>query len=483
MVLDLRPVLYLNGLLLVVLGAAMTVPILIDLYYANPDWQVFLAAAVVTEFIGVALILTNRGSTERLALRQGFILTASVWVILPAFGALPITFSELNASYTDAFFEAMSGLTTTGSTVLTGLDTAPPGLLMWRAILHWLGGVGIVVMALSVLPALQVAGYQLFQTESSDKSEKIVPRVAQLVGIIAAVYGGLTLLCIVSYLLVGMTAFEAVAHAFATVSTGGFATSDNSIGNFQSASVDAVVTVFMFLSAVPFILYYRAVRGDLQALWRDNQVQLLTALALGLTLLVAFWLWFMKGFSLADALRYSAFNVISVMTGTGFANVDYQLWGSFAVGLFFFIGFLGGCAGSSAGGIKMFRFWILFSMIRAQLHRLLQPNVVFFPRYNQRRVAADTVGSVMSFLFLFMICFLALTVALMATGLDIITAVTGAATALANLGPGLGEIIGPAGNFQPLPDAAKWLLSLGMMLGRLELFTVLVLLTPGFWRA
>lgn len=481
--LDLRPVLYINGLLLIVLGLGMTVPILIDVYYANPDWQVFLAAAIVTEFIGVALVFTNRGAGTRLAMRQAFLLTASVWLILPAFGALPIAFSELDVSYVDAFFEAMSGLTSTGATVITGLDTAPPGILIWRAILLWLGGVGIIVMVLSIMPALQIAGYQLFRTEFSDSSEKIVPRIGQLAGIIIRVYLAITAACITCYWLAGMTLFEAVAHAFSTVATGGFSVFDASIGHYDSVAIEAVVTIFMALAAVPFTLYFRAFHGEPRALLRDNQVQLYFGLMFTLVALLTSWLWLWKGQDPVSAFRYASFNLVAVMTGSGFATTDYQLWGTFAVALFFFVSFTGGCAGSSSGGIKMFRFWILFSMIRSRMKLLLQPHGVFTPRYNGRPVSTATLGSVMSFLFLFILSFLALTVALMATGLDMTTAASGAVAALANVGPGLGDIIGPAGNYQPLPDMAKWLLSIGMMLGRLELFTILVLLTPAFWRA
>ncbi|HEY8352641.1 MAG TPA: TrkH family potassium uptake protein [Sphingomonadales bacterium] len=481
--LDLRPVLYINGLLLIVLGLGMAVPIAIDLYYANPDWQVFLAAAGVTEFIGVALVFTNRGAGMRLAMRQAFLLTSSVWLILPAFGALPLVFSELRLSYTDAFFEAVSGLTTTGATVISGLDTAPPGLLIWRAILQWLGGVGIIVMVLSIMPALQIAGYQLFRTEFSDSSEKIVPRIGQLAGIIIRVYLAITALCILAYWAVGMPLFEAVAHAFATVATGGFSVFDASIGHYDSVLVEAVVTVFMALAAVPFTLYFRAVHGNPRALFRDNQVQLYFGLMAALVALLTLWLWLGQGQHPVTAFRYASFNLVAVMTGSGFATTDYQLWGTFAVVLFFFVSFTGGCAGSSSGGIKMFRFWILISMIRTRLRLLLQPHGVFTPRYNGRPVSTATLGSVMSFLFLFILSFLALTVAHMATGLDMTTAASGAVASLANVGPALGDIIGPAGNYQPLPNAAKWLLSIGMVLGRLELFTILVLLTPAFWRA
>lgn len=480
--LDLRPVLYINGLMLTVLGIGMTVPALIDYSFANSDWQVFMAASATSLFVAGALIFANRGAYDRLTTRQAFILTVSAWLILPAFGALPFAYSALQIDYTDAYFEAMSGLTTTGATVLTGLDTAPPGILMWRAILHWLGGVGIIVMAVAVLPMLQIAGFQLFRMESSDNSEKIVPRASQLTGVIATAYLILTFICIMLLWTAGMTFFEAVAHAFSTMSTGGFSTSDASIGHFNSARIDIIVTVFMFIAGIPFTLTYQVMRGKAGVLLRDTQVRFYFGSIVFLILFVWGWLALFRGMEPLSALRYTSFSVISIVTGTGFATVDYSMWGSFAFGLFFLMTFMGACAGSSSGGIKMFRFHILFSMVHAQIRRLLQPSGVFSARYNGRPVPASTVGSVMSFLFLFIVSFLTFTIALLATGLDLTTAATGAATALANVGPGLGDIIGPVGNFQPLPDTAKWILSLAMMMGRLELFTVLILLTPGFWR-
>ncbi len=480
--LDLKPVLFINGLMLTVLGGGMIIPALIDLGVSNPDWQVFAAAALTTIFCGVALQLANRGDVQSLSARQGFLLTVLAWLALPAFGALPIAFADLDANYTDAYFEAMSGLTATGATVLTGLDTTPPGILMWRALLNWFGGVGIIVMALSVLPALQVAGYQMFRMESSDNSEKIVPRVAQLANVVAIVYVGLTVVCLLSYWIAGMTFFDAVCHAFATVSTGGFSTSDKSLAVYPSPYLHWIVTIFMAMAALPFTLYFKALRGQPMALLKDNQVQLYFSLLVGFTVLVTLWYWKTFDVDLMTALSHSAFSVTAVMTGSGFAVTDYQLWGSFAFGVFFMITFLGGCAGSSAGGIKMFRIWILFSLTRAQLRKLLRPHSLFVARYNGRPVALSTVGSVVSFFFLFIVSFLVFTMLLMATGLDLVTAASGAATSLANVGPGLGEIIGPAGTFQPLPDTAKWILSLAMMMGRLELYTVLVLMTPAFWR-
>jgi len=480
---DLRPVLYVNGLFLLMLGVAMQVPVLVDANYHNPDWQVFLAASLASIFAGGGLVLSTRGYDTRLEMRQAFLLTVSTWLVLPAFGALPFVFSELDLGYTEAFFEAMSGLTTTGATVIVGLDHAPPGILIWRSLLQWLGGIGIIVMAVAVMPMLQVGGMQLFRLESSDTSDKIVPRVTEYIGALAALYVGLTALCAVALGLAGLSAFDAVAHAMTTIATGGFSTSDASVGMFGSASVDIIVTLFMIVGSLPFVLYIQAARGRPLLLWRDDQVRLFLLLVVVLVVMLATWLWMTRDFTLPSALRFTAFNVVSVMTGTGYATADYNAWGSFAVAVFFVIMFIGGCAGSTSCGIKIFRFHVLVALTRAQIRRLFQPHGVFVPRYNGRPLPESVGGSVMSFLFLFLVIFLLLTLVLVATGLDFVTAISGAGSALANVGPGLGDIIGPAGNYQSLPATAKWFLALGMLLGRLELFTVLVLLTPGFWRA
>lgn len=480
--LDLRPVLYINGLMLAVLGVGMTVPALIDYSFANPDWQVFMAASATSLFVAGALIFANRGAYDRLTTRQAFILTVSAWLILPTFGALPFAYSALQVDYAGAYFEAMSGLTTTGATVLVGLDTAPPGILMWRAILNWLGGVGIIAMAIAVLPMLQIAGYQLFRMESSDNSEKIVPRVSQLAGIILMVYVGITIVCIIAYDASGMTFFEAVAHAFATVATGGFSTSDASFGHFNSPLLDFWATLFMALSALPYTLYFQAIRGRPLSLIKDDQVRLFFMVLTGLIGIASLWLVMFKDYAPLTALRYTSFNLVSVITTTGFVSTDYQIWGAFAAGLFFFATFLGGCSGSSAGAIKMFRFRILFSMAYAQARKLLQPSGVLPARYNGRPVPAAVMGSVASFFFLYVVVFLIFTIACLATGVDLITAASGVAQAMGNVGPGLGDIIGPAGNCQSLPASTKWLFSLAMLVGRLELLTVLVLFTPGFWR-
>ena len=464
------------------IALAMCLPAIADAAVGNPDWKVFAMGAAFTLLIGVMLMLTARSRSRNLNQRQAFILTTLSWMIIPAFGALPFVFSELGLSYTDAFFEAMSGITTTGSTVLTGLDFAPPGILLWRALLQWLGGIGIIAMAIAILPMLQVGGMQLFRTESSDRSDKVLPRAAQLIAYIGFIYLGMTMLCAFSYWLAGMRGFDAVTHAMTTIATGGFSTSDQSIGHFASAAIDAIAVVFMLLGSLPFVMYLRAVRGNPGALWRDSQVRwFLAIVALGVSAM-ALHLYANHGFGLREAFRLSSFNVVSIITGTGYATSDFGLWGSFGLTLLFFLMFVGGCAGSTTCGVKVFRLQVLYAIAVAQIRRLLEPHGVFIAYYNGNPIPYSVSDSVMSFFFLYVLCFAMIAIGLGLIGLDFLTATSGAATAISNVGPGLGDTIGPAGTFSSLPDSAKWLLSLGMLLGRLELFTVLVMLAPSFWR-
>ena len=477
------PVLYIVGLVLALLAGVMVIPALVDALTGHEDWQVFAASALVTLFAGVSLMLTTQGTrTVSLNLRQAFLLTTLLWLVVALFGALPFAFSDLKMSYTDAFFEAMSGVTTTGSTVIVGLDTAPPGLLLWRALLQWLGGIGIIVIAMGILPMLSVGGMQLFKTEAFDTPEKALPRTAKLAGGLAMLYAGITLIWTFMLYFAGMSGFDALAHAMTTIATGGYSTKDASVGHYDSALIDYIVTAGMLAGSLPFIAYLKAVRGDPRMLLQDSQVRWflsITGIAVGMAAVWQFWT---LETGPLDALRYAAFNCISVMTGTGYATTDFGLWGGFGMSLMLFLMFLGGCAGSTTCGVKIFRIQIAYATARTQMKRLLRPHGVFIPHYNRKPVPEDVSTAVMGFLITYVLCFLLLSMLLGLLGLDFVTAVSGAATAISNVGPGLGETIGPAGNFSTLPDAAKWALSLAMLMGRLELFTVLILFAPSFWR-
>jgi trk system potassium uptake protein len=481
--LELRPVFLAIGVLLIILAVFMIPPMVADVAVRHPDWQVFLAASCVTLFAGVSLVLMNRGPrVPEMTNRQAFLLVTLAWAVMALFAALPLAFSELELSYADAVFEAMSGITTTGATVIVGLDHAPPGILLWRAILHWLGGIGIIVMGVAILPLLRVGGMQLVRAESSDLSEKILPRAAQVASAIGMIYLALTLVCATLYYFAGMTPFEASAHAMSTIATGGYSTRDASMGAFGSPPIEYITIVCMILGSLPFVLYIQATNGQLLPLVRDTQVRWFFAILAAFTITIAVWLALTDGLEARLALRLAAFNVVSVVTTTGYASTDYSLWGTFPVAALFFLMCVGGCTGSTAGGIKVFRFTVLYAVASNQLARLVRPHGVFVPTFNKRPLPEPAAIAVMAFISMFALCFALVAIALSALGLDYLTAMSGALTALANVGPGLGPLIGPAGSFSGLPDSAKWLLSFAMLIGRLELFTVLVLLTPRFWR-
>ncbi len=481
--LDFRPIVLVIGILLTSLGCVMLLPAMLDLVQNRAEWVAFSFSAAITLFSGISLTLSNWGHAGQLTVKQAFVLTVLAWLALVSFAALPFAMGEYDLSITDAFFESMSGLTTTGATVITGLDHAPPGLLLWRGLLQWIGGIGIIVMSLAVLPMLQVGGMQLFRMESSDTSEKILPRATQIAGSITVLYVVFTTICAFAYYFCGMRLLDAVVHSMTTIATGGFSNHDDSIAYFQSWKVDMVASVFMIVGSLPFALYLIMLRGNAKPLYKDSQVRFF----LSVLLILISTIWVYQVLTDANpplrALRLSIFNVISITTGTGYASADYGLWGGFSLVFFFCIMFLGGCAGSTSCGIKMFRFQVIAETVRVSVNRMLYPHGVFSPRYNGKPLPDNVIAAVMSFFFLFFICFSALALMLNLIGLDILTSLSAAASAIANVGPGLGNIVGPVGTYATLPETAKWVLSFGMLLGRLELFTVLVLFSPMFWRS
>jgi trk/ktr system potassium uptake protein len=480
---DLKPVLFVVGVLLCGLAVGMALPAMADALAANPDWKIFVISAVPTGFVGMLLALSYRGRGGfSLDIRQGFLLTTLSWLSLAAFGALPFAYLGDNLSYTDAFFEAISGLTTTGSTVLVGLDSLPPGILLWRSILQWLGGMGIIAMAILLLPFLRVGGMQLFRAESSDRSDKVVSRPWDLAAYIGFLYLGLTAACAAAYRLAGMSGFDALNHAMTTLSSGGFSTHDTSFGYFSSPAIQWIGIVFMLSGSLPFVAYIRTLRGRAPYIWQDSQVQTMLGIMGTASAVLVAVLWLGTDSPFFETLRLVLFNIVSIVTTSGYAANDYQLWGPFAVGLFFLLAVVGGCTGSTAGGIKIFRFQVLWIVGRAQLRHLVQPHRIVPTSYGGRALPNDIAPSVLAFLFAFVGAVAALSLSLTAFGLDLVTSLSGAVSALANVGPGLGPVIGPTGTYASLPDGAKWLLAAGMLLGRLELFTILVLFQRAFWR-
>jgi len=477
-----KTVFFAIGVLLIILGAFMLIPFFIQFIYGEKN-NTFLSSASVTAFIGILLILTNLEENRKLNLQEAFLLTTLSWLSIAIFRCIPFLLSDLNLSLVDSFFESMSGITTTGSTIITYLDNAPKSILIWRAILQWLGGIGVIVMAITILPLLNVGGMQLFRMESSDTTEKILPRTREITLIISIIYLALTFACGISYWTAGMNIFDSIAHSMTTIATGGFSTYSNSIGYFQNPKIEIISIIFIVLGSIPFIAYLKFVKGDKKIFLKDTQIRGLIYILIISVLLMLFYLMLSnKDYSFSENLRISTFNVVSILSGTGYVTADFSSWGKFPLIFFLFLMFIGGCAGSTTCGIKIFRFQILGRFIINQIKKLIYPHGVFFIKYNNEKISNTFIYSIITFIFLYFFIFFILAAFLSLNGLDFITALSGSASAISNVGPGLGDVIGPNGNFSDLPNFSKLSLSLGMLLGRLELFAVLVLFFPAFWK-
>lgn len=486
---ELQGLLFVSGIFLIAFAVTMLFPAIVEFRTGGADGMTFVIIAIITAFAGGLFVISNDHKNFTLTRKQTFMLTAISWGLLCFFGSLPFVASnEIQVSFSDAIFETVSGITTTGSTVFSGLDNMNDGILLWRAILQWIGGVGIIVMAVAILPFLKVGGMQLFQTESSDRSDKVAPKAGQIANRLAFAYIVLTILCAFSYYLFSdMDGFEALVHAFTTLSTGGYSTSDSSLGAFNHGA-QWVSIVFMFLGGLPFLIWVKVFQGKYSSFLKDDQVQFFIGLLCVLISFVCFYLVATGRISsFMDALRNAAFMVLTVVTTTGYGAADanaghYTEWGPFIVALVFFLTFVGGCTGSTAGGFKIFRIQMSFAFAYTQLRQLIRPHGVYSIEFNEKTVTEETMASILLFSVCWILTVAITTLLLGFLGLDLVTAITGAATAIANVGPGLGNIIGPDGNFSSLPTAAKWILSVAMLLGRLEIMTLLVLLVPDFWR-
>ena len=477
-----KTVFFMIGVLLVVLGFAMLVPYSMQLIY-NENSHSFVSSSFITIFIGVLFILANLEREFRLSLRQTFLFSTLAWLMVAIFGSLPFVLSPEEFTFSEAFFESMSGITTTGATIITNLDESPKSILLWRAIMQWLGGIGIVVMAITILPLLKVGGMQLFKMEGPDSTEKILPRTIEVAAIIISTYLILTFLCGFFYWLFGMSIFDSVSHAMTTIATGGFSTHNDSIGFFKNSNIEIIASIFIVLGSIPFISYLKFAQGNKKVFFQDVQIKGLINLILISVLIMFLYLIFI-GYesSVLDKIRISSFNVISILSGTGYVTDDFGLWGKFSLIFFLFLMFVGGCAGSTACGIKIFRLQMLFIFLKNQIKKLLYPNSIIISKYNNQKISDSFINSVIIFIFSFLFIFLIIAMLLSISGLDFLTSISGAASAISNVGPGLGEMIGPNGNYKAIPDLSKWILSIGMLLGRLELFAVLVLFFPSFWR-
>lgn len=478
----LRIIGFIIGIFLITLAVSMAVPMAtLVVFDRTADMHSFLWSSLITFVAGLAMVIQGRPEHVHLRPRDMYLLTVSSWVVVCIFAALPFLLTQ-HISYTDAFFESMSGITATGATVLSGLDRMSPGILMWRSMLHWLGGIGFIAMAVAILPLLRIGGMRLFQTESSDRSEKVMPRSHMVAKSIVGVYVGFSVLGALGFWWAGMNPFDAINHAMSAISTGGFSTSDQSLAKWDIPAVHWVAVVVMILGSLPFTLYVATLRGNRKALIRDQQVQGLLGMLVVTWLVLGTWYWYTTNLHWLDALRHVALNVTSIVTTTGFALGDYSLWGNFSLMLFFYLCFVGGCSGSTAGGIKIFRFQVAYILLKANLNQLIHPRAVIKQKYNGHRLDEEIVRSILTFSFFFAITICVMALLLSLLGVDWMTALTGAAGTVSGVGPGLGEVIGPSGNYASLPDAAKWILAGGMLLGRLEIITVLVLCMPAFWR-
>ena len=477
-----KTVFFLIGILLIVLGASMLAPYALQILFDEGSHS-FISASFVTIFVGILFVLANLEKEFKLNLRQTFLFSTLAWVMVASFGSLPFLLSSQDFSYSEAFFESMSGITTTGATIISDLDNSPKSILLWRAIMQWLGGIGIVVMAITILPLLKVGGMQLFKMEGPDSTEKILPRTIEVAAIIISTYIILTFLCGFFYWIFGMTIFDSVSHAMTTIATGGFSTHNESIGFFKNSNIEIVASIFIILGSIPFISYLKFARGNRKIFFKDVQIKgLIYLLAISIIIMFIYLLFINYESSLFDKIRISSFNVISILSGTGYVTDDFGLWGKFSLIFFLLLMFIGGCAGSTACGIKIFRLQMLLIFLKNQIKKLISPNSVIISKYNNQKISDEFINSVIIFIFTFLFIFLIIAMLLSISGLDFITSISGAASSISNVGPGLGEVIGPNGNYKNIPDISKWILSVGMLLGRLELFAVLVLFFPSFWR-
>ena len=477
-----KTVFFIIGILLVVLGIFMLIPYTVQLIY-NENSNSFFSSSIITVFIGILTILASIKKEKQLNLQQAFLFSTLAWISVAIFGSIPFVLSSLKLSFSEAFFESMSGITTTGSTVILDLDSSPKSILLWRAIMQWLGGIGIIVMATTVLPLLKVGGMQLFKLDSSG-TEKILPKTVEVSFLIITIYTTLTFACAFVYWIQGMNMFDSIAHSLTTLATGGFSTHNESIGYFKNPGIEFTATIFIILGSIPFISYLRFIKGNKKIFFEDVQIRGFLYLLITSIIIMFLYLFINNNeHSFLDNLRISSFNVISILSGTGYVTDDFGLWGEFPLIFFLFLMFVGGCAGSTTCGIKVFRLQILFLFLKNQVKKIIYPNSIFIFSYNKQKIEDSFINSVIVFIFSYLFIFLMIAILLSITGLDFLSAVSGAATSISNVGPGLGEMIGPNGNFNQVSNVSKWILSFGMLLGRLEIFAVLVLFLPSFWRS
>ena len=478
---NIKPIALVGGTVVCAVGFLLFIPLITELIYQTESWQSYAVPILLYLIVGGSLVITNRNVELKISIKEAFIITVLSWILLAILCAIPFIYTQLQLSVVDAIFESMSGITTTGATILNNIDDLPKGILIWRALLQWLGGIGIVVIALVILPFLRIGGMQLFHLEGDDPYDKFLPKISSVVTKIIFVYTCLTALLVILYFANGMTFFDAIAHSFTTISTGGFSTHDDSFAYFQSNSILNIAIIFMIIGSIPFLLLAQTTLTN-NALFKDHQVRVLVII---LTIAVALIYYFARPYvegSTLNQLSTISFNTVSIISGTGYVSSNFEEWGNYASVLFLLLMFIGGCAGSTTGGLKVFRFQILFKYIHLHLKKMLQPHMVLSAQFNGKKVPESTYESVMTFFFVYIITFASSALLLSFSGLDFLTCISAAASAISNVGPGLGEIIGPEGNYSSLTDYSKLVLILTMFLGRLEMLTIFILLLPSFWK-
>ena len=459
----------------------MIIPILIQILYNETD-SGFIGSGIISIIFGMLFYLSNLDHDKKINIQQAFVLTALSWLSIAIFGSLPFIFSDINLSVTDAFFESMSGITTTGSTIINNLDDSPKGILFWRAMLQWLGGIGIIVMAITLMPIMNVGGMQLFKISSNDKNEKILPKTKEISIRLIYIYLSLTFTCSVIYKLCGMSFFDSFTHAMTTIATGGFSNYNESIGYFNNFYIELTSIIFILSGSIPFLAYLKFINGDRNILFSDTQIKSFFKIILFSIAILFFYLAIVNRNFTDISLMSVSFNVISILTGTGYVTENFSNWGNFPLLFFLILMFIGGCAGSTTCGIKIFRVQILYQFFSNQIKKIVFPHGIFNTKYEKQNIDEKFMSSVITFIYLYILIFFISTALLSLTGLDFVTSISAAATSISNVGPGLGDLIGPNGNFSSLSDYSKWILSLTMILGRLELFAILVLFLPSFWR-
>ena len=479
---NLKPIALVSGTVICAVGFFLFIPLITEIIYKTESWQSYAVPILLYLIIGGSLVITNKNVDLKISLKEGFIITVLSWLLITFLCAVPFLYTEVNLGVVDALFESMSGVTTTGATTLSNIDSLPKGILIWRAFLQWLGGIGIVVIALFILPFLRIGGMQLFHLEGDDPYDKSLPKISSVIKKIFIIYFTLTIILTFLYYIFGMDLFDAISHSFTTISTGGFSNHDNSFAFFDNNKILIIAIFFMILGSLPFLVLVQTSTKNLFIIFKDHQVRaFILLLIIAIIIIFYFANYFIDG-NYLDKIITVSFNTISIISGTGYVSDNFENWGNYASVLFLMLMFIGGCAGSTTGGLKVFRFQILFKYINLHFKKMMKPHSIIASQFNGKKINETTYESVMSFFFLYIVTFFLSALLLSFSGLDFITCISASASTISNVGPGLGTIIGPDGNYGILDGYSKLVLIVTMFLGRLELLTILILLLPSFWK-